>query len=429
MKQITKKLFRFLRLIMLVCGFLIIVPISAPTSSTRSAVQFQPSPSQPTPQEQTEKRRNPVRRFFSWLTEVVSRPFRKRVRPISDPPIVLISSSTALINFCPPWTESVDNCSAKREVELSATAGGPEVDAKLVFEWAVSAGRIRGQGQKVIWDLSDVAAGSYTANVVVYDRTGLAANASTRVTIALCPNCITRESPCPTVAVSCPENAESTQRMTFQAHVYGGDPAIKPTYTWAISAGKISGGQGTSTLTIDVSDVTRRASITATVSIGGYDPRCLNTASCTTQRAGEVGMARLSALSEYESSGVTSLQQMKNGRLFNLPSIIELNGEPSRARTCDPLIKSAFMRTASTYGSYDLLTFVAGCSRQGVNVLPPTTVTFAGVLSQVCRNRSRSGPRASRVWSPQLSRSISSPVLLRRRHCSNYRAQKSIDHL
>jgi len=34
------------------------------------------------------------------------------------------------------------------------------------------------------------------------------------------------------------------------------------------------------------------------------------------------------------------------------------NREPSRARTCDPLIKRAFTDTSSDYGSYDLLTFV-----------------------------------------------------------------------
>ena len=116
-------------------------------------------------------------------------------------------------------------------MELSATAGGPDVDAKLLYVWAVSAGRIHGEGQKVIWDLSDVADGTYTANVEVNDPAGLTAIASTKVTIALCPNCITRESPCPTIAVSCPEIAKSNETMTFQANVYGGIPDVnKPTH-------------------------------------------------------------------------------------------------------------------------------------------------------------------------------------------------------
>lgn len=291
MKQDTQKLLRFWRLITLGCTFLIIVSISATTSSTGSAAQIGPSSSQvKTPQGQTKERRNPVRRFFSWVIETVSRPFRKRVPPISDPPIVSIISSTSLINFCPPWTHSTDNCSTSREVELSASAGGPDVDAKLLFAWAVSAGRIRGEGPKVIWDLSEAAAGTYTVNVEVNDGSGHTAIAATEVTIAPCRSCVTRESPCPTIAVSCPENAESNQSMKFQAHVYGGDPTVKLTYTWTVSAGKISGGQGTSMITIDVSDVSR-GSVTATVSIGGHDPGCVNTASCTTLTAGGVAKA------------------------------------------------------------------------------------------------------------------------------------------
>src|SRR5688572_14447957 len=291
MTKDIEKLLRFWNLIILGCAFLIIIPVSAATSSTRSAAQFGPSLSPvTTPQGQRKERPNPVRRFFSWVTKAVSRPFRKRVPPISDPPVVSITSSTSVINFCPPWTHSTDNCSASHEVELSASVGGPDVDSKLLYVWAVSAGRIRGEGPKVDWDLRNVADGTYTANDEVNDGTGLAANASTKVTIALCRSCITRESPCPTIMVSCPENAKSNQSMTFQAHVYGGDPTVKVTYTWSVSAGKISGGQGTSMITIDISDVTQE-SITATVSIGGHDPACVNTASCTTRTASGVAKA------------------------------------------------------------------------------------------------------------------------------------------
>jgi hypothetical protein len=42
----------------------------------------------------------------------------------------------------------MDKCPVRREVELAASAGGPDVDAQLVFIWAVSSGRIRGEGQR-----------------------------------------------------------------------------------------------------------------------------------------------------------------------------------------------------------------------------------------------------------------------------------------
>lgn len=219
MTQDIEKQLPFWILIILACAFLIIVPGSAATSSTRSAAQFGSSLSPiTTPQAQTKQRPHPVRRFFSWMRKTVSGPFKKRVPPISDPPIVRISSSTSVINSCPPWLRAVDDCSAGHEVELSASVGGPDVDGKLLSAWAVSAGHLRGEGQKVIWDLRDVAQGTYTANVEVKDKK-LTAYALTKVTIARCRICEIRESPCPTIMVSCPDNAKSNQSTTFQADV------------------------------------------------------------------------------------------------------------------------------------------------------------------------------------------------------------------
>ncbi len=57
---------------------------------------------------------------------------------------------------------------------------------------------------------------------------------------------------------------------------------------------------------------------------------------------------------------VTSWSQTKSGRLFDLPQVIENNGELWRARTSDPLIKSVLKRSPAGYGPYDLLTFVTG---------------------------------------------------------------------
>ena len=58
-------------------------------------------------------------------------------------------------------------------------------------------------------------------------------------------------------------------------------------------------------------------------------------------------------------------------------------GEPWRARTSDPLIKSAVTDTPAGYGSYDLLTFTTGCSRQRVYLLPPINANFSVFWSQV----------------------------------------------
>lgn len=258
--------------------------IVAPASRTPTVHVRVPSPAvSPTPASTPDvKRPNPVRRFFSRVGDAVTRPFRKRVPVISDPPIVQVTSSKSLITSCPVYLQMIGehSCSPDREVELSATAGSPEADYGLLFLWYVTAGRLRGEGQKVTWDMSGLAEGTYTATVEVNDGNQLTASALTKVTIARCSDCITISVPCPTVSVSCHSVADSKQPVVFQATV-SGKPEVTTTYTWSVSAGKIISGQASSKIRVDASNLGGQ-SITATVTVGGFNPKCVfNTASCT----------------------------------------------------------------------------------------------------------------------------------------------------
>jgi hypothetical protein len=57
---------------------------------------------------------------------------------------------------------------------------------------------------------------------------------------------------------------------------------VTATYNWSVSAGTITGGQGTSSITVDTAG-TGGQTITATVDVGGYNPACSKTASCSSQ--------------------------------------------------------------------------------------------------------------------------------------------------
>jgi hypothetical protein len=131
----------------------------------------------------------------------------------------------------------------------------------------------------VTWDLSGVNAGSYTATVEVNDGNNHTERASTTVTVAECADC---EAPCPNVAVSCPADVAQGSPITFSATVTGGASSVTPTYNWSVSAGTITSGQGTSSITVDTADLGGQT-VTATVEIGGYPPACAKTASCSTQ--------------------------------------------------------------------------------------------------------------------------------------------------
>jgi hypothetical protein len=61
--------------------------------------------------------------------------------------------------------------------------------------------------------------------------------------------------------------------MTFTANVAGGTQQ-SVTYNWTVSAGTISSGQGTPSITVDTTGLSGQ-SVKATVDIGGTDPTCV----------------------------------------------------------------------------------------------------------------------------------------------------------
>ncbi|HSE16546.1 MAG TPA: Ig-like domain-containing protein [Pyrinomonadaceae bacterium] len=203
--------------------------------------------------------------------------------PPNQAPVVnsVTPSLASLLRPCPPGTSSSSCTPTGSEVTLVANASDPDSD-QLLYTWSVTGGRLSGEGRQVTWDLSGVANGSYTATVEVNDGNQHTANGSTTVTVADCTGCVPPPPPCPVVSVSCPTDVDANQPITYTASVSGGAPDATWTYNWSVSAGTISSGQGTSTITVDTTGLSGQ-SVTATVSIGGADPSCTGTtASCTT---------------------------------------------------------------------------------------------------------------------------------------------------
>jgi len=196
--------------------------------------------------------------------------------PPNQPPTVTVSSSSATITLpCPPGTSSTScTASASRSVDLTANAVDPDNDT-LLYTWSVTGGKLTGEARTVTWDLSTAQPGTYTATVDVNDGNGHTANGSTTVTIAACTDCVP---PCPTLSVSCPSDVDQGSPITYTASV-SGDMSV--TYNWSVSAGTISGGQGTSSITVDTTGLGGQT-VTATVELGGLDPSCSRTASCST---------------------------------------------------------------------------------------------------------------------------------------------------
>ncbi len=78
---------------------------------------------------------------------------------------------------------------------------------------------------------------------------------------------------CPTISVDCPYPYPSDNTsITCKAQVSGSG---KPSFKWMVSAGKITTGQGTSSITV----VGAFGGLTATVAVGGLPDGCPNEAS------------------------------------------------------------------------------------------------------------------------------------------------------
>ena len=200
--------------------------------------------------------------------------------PPNRPPTVTISASAASITLpCPPGTQSA-TCTPSSSMEIQLTADARDEDNDtLLYTWSVTGGRLSGEGRMVTWDLSGVQAGTYTASVEVNDGNSHVVPASTTVTVAVCADCV---APCPAVAVSCPSDVDEGAPITFTASVTGGDTSVTGTYNWSVSAGTITSGQGTSSITVDTTGIGGQT-VTASVDVGGYPPACATTASCSTQ--------------------------------------------------------------------------------------------------------------------------------------------------
>jgi hypothetical protein len=196
--------------------------------------------------------------------------------PPNVAPIVSSSVSSSSITLpCPEGTSS-DSCtaSASRSVTLNAGATDENNDT-LLYTWTVTGGTLSGEGASVAWDLSTLATGTYTATVQVNDGNGHIVPGTATVTVAECTNC---KPPCPTISVACPTSAvEPGSPATFTTNVTS---TASITYNWSVSAGTISSGQGTSSITVDTAGLGGQT-VTATVEIGGLDPACSRTASCS----------------------------------------------------------------------------------------------------------------------------------------------------
>ncbi len=192
------------------------------------------------------------------------------------PPTLTLEADTQVVTLCPD-AEST----ATPRVHLKAAGFSPDGN-NIRYKWAVSGGHLEGDtnGTDVVWDLSGAQPGVYSSTVTLEsgpegDPLCTAFN-STKVVVRNCPP---QRPFCPNVSIYCPDTVTTGQPVTFTASASGGTAGVTPVYNWKVSAGTISAGQGTPTITVDTGGLAGQP-ITATVAVEGYNLNC--SASCTT---------------------------------------------------------------------------------------------------------------------------------------------------
>ena len=78
---------------------------------------------------------------------------------------------------------------------------------------------------------------------------------------------------CPRVRIYCPDVLRGADPLIFTADIVGGDDIAKLTFKWTVSAGTIVGGQGTTSILVDTTDL-RQVRVKATLEIGGLPRSC-----------------------------------------------------------------------------------------------------------------------------------------------------------
>ena len=254
----------------------------AENKAGNNSESVKPTPT-PTPKPTDKKNRNILEKIYDWFIGL----FKKKKKPDPNKPadVISLSLSKRTVTLpCPAGLQpSAGTCSDDSSIQITTVAADAENDV-LKFEYNVSGGRIVGQGANVTWDLSGVRPGSYTITARVDDGRG-AFGKTVSETIAV-ENCSCRqECSCPTISVLGPgQPIPQSEPMTFTANVFGGNQdAI--TYNWSVSQGTIVNGQGTPSISVDISGLPDASAITATVNIS--DTGC---GTCDTLSASETGL-------------------------------------------------------------------------------------------------------------------------------------------
>ena len=207
---------------------------------------------------------------------------KQRHQPPPRPKIVARSLTVSIVSSTDMICASIQCPLRDSSVKLIANSLNESGADNLSYDWSFTGGKLSSNGRSVSWDLKGVQSGIYTANVKVSDQHAGTGTAQTQIRVVDCGACTPQSSPCPVIAVSCPDEISKDEALKFNVTITDGPKILTPpTFLWTISSGTISSGETAPELNVVGPYDEER--VRATVYVGGYQPDCRTITSCTTK--------------------------------------------------------------------------------------------------------------------------------------------------
>ena len=143
------------------------------------------------------------------------------------------------------------------------------------YRYSVTAGKIIGNGTKVVWDLTGIAPGSYKISVQAVRKGNLLQGYKSGTVSILSGICICDCFGCPLIQINATRRTISAgDTVSVLASITGGSQDNPLTLNWTTSVGEIVSGQTTTAILIRIPEDTTSSKIVVTLTIGGLDRRC-----------------------------------------------------------------------------------------------------------------------------------------------------------
>jgi hypothetical protein len=189
---------------------------------------------------------------------------------------------------CPRGSEQCDCFPSSNNFLVNVQLEVLKPDKRISYRFAVTAGKIIGEGTNVVWDLRSIPPGSYTIRAQVIRKGATLADTKAE-TLNIFSNIISCDCfNCPVIEINAtggPVPAGDNVSVSATVNPQSQDNPL--TLNWTTTVGEITSGQGTSAILIKVPAETKTNKLVVTLTVGGLRSPC---SSCPASQSATINL-------------------------------------------------------------------------------------------------------------------------------------------